>query len=253
MKILIPNAKELNTNLDSHPFQPLSVASQEVVGALASLTVADLARFYKLKEERAQLEADRWERIQRGQAKTYPAWQLYDGLMYRYMKRQELSPSEEAYLSQHARIATGLYGLISPFDLISPHRLDFQGHLTVGGQSLKQFWRTAYDEAIGEDPLVLSLLSSEFEQVFSPKLQKRMIRLLFVEERGGQLKIHSTISKKGRGRCLSLMAQHQIESLDALKEIAVDGFHYRADQSSPDQLVYVKVIEEKNRKKTHSF
>ncbi|MBF0818498.1 peroxide stress protein YaaA [Streptococcus acidominimus] len=240
MKILLPNAKELNTNLENHPFTPLSEKSQTILAALRQLSVADLATFYKLREDKAELEADRWYRMAHQQAKSYPAWNLYDGLMYRYMKRRDLSQAEQDYLTQHVLIATGFYGLITPFTLISPHRLDFQGQLKIEGQSLKQFWRSQYDEQVADEELILSLASSEFEQVFSPTIQKRMAQLVFMEDQEGQLKIHSTISKKGRGRLVSLMAEENVQSLDELRQLTFDGFAYRADLSEDKKLVFVR-------------
>lgn len=244
MKILIPNAKELNTNLEAHPFQGLSAASQAVLAQLRTLSEEELADFYQIKLEKAQLESDRWYRIAHQQAKTYPAWQLYDGLMYRYMKRRDLSETEKNYLANHAYIATGFYGLINVFDLISPHRLDFQGSLKVAGQSLKQFWRSQYDSLVEHDELIVSFLSSEFEAVFSPNIQQRMVKLIFMEEKAGKRKIHSTISKKGRGRFLSLMAEKNVQTVADLILLSADGFVYREDLSEEKQLVFVRQVEE---------
>ncbi|MGT2950652.1 hypothetical protein BU202_05805 [Streptococcus cuniculi] len=240
MKIILPNAKELNTNLENHPFAPLSEKSRAVLEALGQMSVADLAAFYKLKEDKAELEADRWYRIAHQQAKSYPAWTLYDGLMYRYMKRRDLTDAEQVYLERHVLIATGFYGLISPFTLISPHRLDFQGQLKVKGQSLKQFWRAQYDEELADEDLIISLASSEFEQVFSPAIQKHMVQIIFMEDKKGQLKIHSTISKKGRGRLVSLMAEQDVQTLDKLRQLTFDGFAYRADLSEERKIVFVR-------------
>lgn len=243
MKILLPNAKEMNTNLESQPFRKLSLSSQHVLAPLLELSEADLAQFYKINPEKAQLEWDRWRRIEAGQAKTYPAWQLYDGLMYRYMKRRDLSQAEADYLRNSAFIATGFYGLISVFDLISPHRLDFQGNLRVEGQSLKQFWRPQYDQIVAGDELIVSLLSSEFEQVFSPAIQAKMVKLVFMEEKKEVRKIHSTISKKGRGRFLSLMAEQEVKTLAQLKQLTADGFVYREDLSQEKELVFVRKVD----------
>lgn len=240
MKILLPNAKELNTNLENAPFAPLSEKSRAVLEALCHLSVSELAAFYKLKEDKAELEADRWYRILHQQAKSYPAWTLYDGLMYRYMKRRDLSQTEQDYLAGHVLIATGFYGLIAPFTLISPHRLDFQGQLKVEGKSLKQFWRDQYDEQLAGEDLIISLASSEFEQVFSPSLQKRMVQIIFMEDKEGQLKVHSTISKKGRGRLVSLMAEKNVQTLDEIRQLTFNGFGYRADLSEDTQLIFVR-------------
>lgn len=240
MKIILPNAKELNTNLENYPFAPLSDKSQAVLEALRQLSVAELAAFYKLKEDKAELEVDRWYRMAHQQAKSYPAWTLYDGLMYRYMKRRDLSEAEQDYLNQHVLIATAFYGLISPFTLISPHRLDFQGQIKVEGHSLKQFWRVQYDEQLADEDLIISLASSEFEQVFSPAIQKRMVQVVFMEDKAGELKIHSTISKKGRGRLVSLMAEKNVQTLAEMRQLTFDGFAYRADLSEETKLIFVR-------------
>lgn len=240
MKILLPNAKELNTTEQSQPWQPLNLESQEVLASLLDLSLSDLASYYKLKEDRATLEYDRFQRIKNQQAKTYPALLLYDGLMYRYMKRRDLSQQERQYWQDHVRIATGLYGLIQPFDLISPHRLDFQGKLTVAGKSLKQYWRKAYDQELAGEETILSLLSSEFEQVFSPKVQAKMVRLVFMEQQAGTYKVHSTISKKGRGRLVSLLAEENIQDIETIKQLTFDGFSYLPDQSTVQKLVFVR-------------
>ncbi len=41
-----------------------------------------------------------------GSAKTYPALELFDGLMYRSIERQALSEKEQAYLQEHLLITT---------------------------------------------------------------------------------------------------------------------------------------------------
>ncbi|HFU4501137.1 TPA: peroxide stress protein YaaA [Streptococcus suis] len=243
MKIIIPNAKELNTNLDNHAFQPLTETSKPVLAAIGQYSLEDLASFYKLSEDRAQLELDRWQRLEKGQAKSYPAWQLYDGLMYRYMTRRDLSAEESTYLKNHVRLATALYGLISPFELVSPHRLDFQGNLKIGKQSLKQYWRPHYDAEVADEDVLLSLASSEFEQVFSPKVQEKLVKVIFKEEKHGKLKVHSTISKKGRGRMLSWLAKHAIQDIEDIKGFDVDGYSYYPEQSLGKQLVFIRNTE----------
>ncbi len=67
MKIIIPNAKE-NTNLENASFYPLSDRSKQVLDAISQFDVKD-GCLYKLNEEKAELEADRWHRIRTGQAK----------------------------------------------------------------------------------------------------------------------------------------------------------------------------------------
>lgn len=240
MKILIPNAKELHTNQDAFPSQNLTPMSQTVLKTIREYAVDDLANFYKINSNKADQEWLRWKRFADGEAKTYHAWLLYDGLMYRYMKRTQVTEAERHYLDNHLRIATAFYGLIKPTDLIAPHRLDFQGNLKIGKTSLKQFWRKDYDKVVQDDDLIISLLSSEFEQVFSPDIRKRMIKIIFMENRAGKLKIHSTISKKGRGHLVSLMAKKQIERLEDIKTLAFDGFSFSLEHSDDKTITFIR-------------
>lgn len=240
MKILLSNAKELNTLLEPSHAQALGPVSKQIVERLSHFSVEELASFYKINLSKVELEKQRWKNIQTGQAKTYPAWLLYDGLMYRYMERTDLTTFQENYLASHVRIATGLYGLISPLTLISPHRLDFQGPLKIDGKSLKQVWRYQYDSEVAEDSHILSLASSEFEQVFSPEVQNKLVRVLFMEEKDGKVKTHSTISKKGRGRMLSWLVKHQVKDIQQIQNFERDGYRYIAEKSSENSLVFIR-------------
>ena len=108
------------------------------------------------------------------------------------------------------------------------------------GKSLKAFWKEDYDQAVEGEKQILSLLSSEFEQVFSKAIRERMIRIKFMENRGGTLKIHSTISKKARGAMVTAMMKEEIIHLEDLKSLEVAGFSYREDLSQEKEWVFVK-------------
>ena len=138
---------------------------------------------------------------------------LYDGLMYRQFKPVLKSDKARAFASQHVLIATALYGLIAANAPIAPHRLDFMKSLKVNGKPLKAYWKAQYDTSISanQDEVLVSLLSSEFEQVFSPSLRRLFLRVQFLEEVDGRLKRHSTISKKGRGQLLAYCIEHQVQ------------------------------------------
>ena len=175
-----------------------------------------------------------------GSAKSYPALELFDGLMYRSMERKNLSDKEQTYLSEHLLITTALFGVIPAYEGIAPHRLDFMMKLKPAGQSLKTIWKESYDQAVVEEDQILSLLSSEFELVFSKAIRERMIQIKFMENRGGKLKIHSTISKKARGAMVTAMMKQEINQLEDLKKLEVVGFSYRQDLSQEKEWVFVK-------------
>ena len=240
MKILIPTAKEMNTEIPRLEAKPLRPESQAVVDELAIYSAQELESFYKISAEKAQEEYDHIQALKNETATNYPALHLFDGLMYRNIKRDNLTKKEQNYLEKHLMITSALYGVIPAFGPIAPHRLDFLMKLKVAGKSLKSHWQSAYEESLNGEELIFSLLSSEFETVFSKEVREKMVTFKFMEERDGKLKIHSTISKKARGAFLTALMEGQITSVEEIKKLSFAGFHYREDLSSDKELAFVK-------------
>ena len=240
MKLLIPTAKEMNLDTLEKTGNPVSNETQEVIDALASLSLEELASLYKISIERASEEDQRIQALKSGTAKTYPALRLFDGLMYRNIRRTDWTKEEEAYVQEHLLITSALYGVIPALVAIAPHRLDFLMKLKVQGKSSKTFWKAFYDKALQDEDLVISLLSSEFETVFSKEIQDRMVTFKFLEEKNGQLKVHSTISKKARGAFVTALLEKQLTTVEDMKQITFNGFAYQSELSTEKQLVFVK-------------
>lgn len=240
MKLLIPTAKEMNLDTPEKTGHPVSNETQVVIDALAALSLEGLASLYKISEERASEEEQRIQALKSGKAKTYPALNLFDGLMYRNIRRTDWTEAEAAYVQDHLLITSALYGVIPALTPIAPHRLDFLMKFKIQGKSLKTFWKAVYDQVLQEEELIISLLSSEFETVFSKEIQDRMVTFKFLEEKNSQLKVHSTISKKARGAFVTTLLEKQITKVEEMKRLSFNGFTYQADLSTDKQLVFVK-------------
>lgn len=239
MKILIPTAKELNKKTESFELLNHSDKSAEIVNVLAKLSVEDLAKVYKIKEEKATEEFSRWQAIKNKTANSYKALELFNGLMYRNIARDSFNEADKKYVEENVFITTSLYGVIGAYDLIQEHRLDFLQNIKVENQSLKNFWREDYDKSIEGEELVVSLLSSEFEEVFSKEQRDRFIRLSFMEEKDGVLKVHSTISKKARGKFLTELVKNKVSSVEEMKKIQFDDFKFSAENSDGRTLAFI--------------
>ena len=166
MKILIPTAKELNKKATPQESFELSEKSNEIVAEFAKFRAQDLAKVYKIKEDKAIEEFSRWQDIKNNTAKSYRALDLFNGLMYRNIDCDNFDKADIKYVKESVFITTSLYGVIGAHDLIHEHRLDFLQNVKISGESLKNFWRASYDESIEDEDFVVSLLSSEFEEVF---------------------------------------------------------------------------------------
>lgn len=239
MKILIPTAKELNKKAAPQEALELSEKSNEIVAEFANFSAQDLAKVYKIKEDKASEEFARWQDIKNNTAKSYKALELFNGLMYRNIDHDNFDEADKKYIEKNVFITTSLYGVIGAYDLIQEHRLDFLQNVKISGESLKNFWRTSYDESVKDEDIVVSLLSSEFEEVFSKNQKEKFIKVSFMEEKEGKLKVHSTISKKARGKFLTELVKNKISSIEEMKKIKFDGFEFSKEHSEEKVLAFI--------------
>ena len=240
MKILIPTAKEMNENQRSLGRSHLTPKSKIIIEELLKHSAKELEKLYKISPQMAEIEHQRIQNLSKNEAETYPALHLFDGLMYRNIKRKDWTSEESSYIQEHLLLTSSLYGVIPALSPIAPHRLDFLVGLKPNGQTLKKFWREEYTKTVADEEMLLSLLSSEFEDVFDKSVREKMLRFKFLEEKSGKLKSHSTISKKARGQFLTALMEAQVDHLEQIKQLSFAGFDYRADLSNDKEFVFVK-------------
>ena len=94
IRFLIPTAKEMKASKEVSS-QKLSEKSAAILTEMAKLSTDELSTAYKIKPEQAEKEKQRWAAILSGEAKSYPAVELFNGLMYRHIKRSDLSTCEK--------------------------------------------------------------------------------------------------------------------------------------------------------------
>ena len=239
MKILIPTAKELNSKAEKVTGEKLSKKTKSIINEFSSKTIDELKSIYKIKDDKAKEEYGRWAKLTKKDVDSYPALELFNGLMYRNIARQSFNEDDSKYISDNVFITSALYGVINAYNPISKHRLDFLQKCKIGDESLKNFWREDYDKAIETDDFIISLLSSEFEEVFSPASRDKFIKINFMEDKDGVLKTHSTISKKARGKFLTELIKGKVTDIEQIKNIEFDNFKYIEEQSSEKLLVFI--------------
>ena len=239
MKILIPTAKELNKKAQEANEELLGEKTKSIIDEFADKNPEELAKIYKIKEDKAKEEYVRWQNLANHSAKSYKALELFNGLMYRNISRDDFNDEDKDYIKKNVYITTALYGVINAYEAIHEHRLDFLQNVKIKDSSLKNFWREDYDKNVEKDEVIISLLSSEFEEVFSKTIRNKFIKITFMEEKNGDLKIHSTISKKARGKFLSEAIKRKITNIRELETIKFDGFEYKSELSTENNLVFV--------------
>ena len=228
----------MNTDLPSIEAIPLKPESQAVLDALALYSASQLESFYKVSAEKAAEEFQNIQALKRQTAQHYPALKLLMGLCTATL-RDKLTEAEQDYLENHVFITSAFVRCCSSLVTHGSSPFGFLMKLKVAGKALKSHWKAVYDEALKKEEVIFSLLSSEFETVFSKEIRAKMVTFKFMEDRGGQLKIHSTISKKARGAFLTALIENQVQTVGEARRLNFAGFVYREDLSQPQGLVFL--------------
>ncbi len=246
MHILISPAKKMAADTDSLPCEALPQflpEAEQLHAALAALSPAQLQALWQCSDALARSSLTQLRGMDLHRRLT-PAILAYDGIQYRTMAPGVFTWDEFDYLRAHLRILSGLYGLLRPFDGVTPYRLEMQAKLAAGGAAdLYAFWGARLAAQLcAETDCLLNLASKEYSRAVEPHLQPgvRFVTVRFCERAGEKLVEKATLCKMARGRMVRWMAENSVETPEELPAFAESGWRYSAADSAPDTLVFLR-------------
>ena len=173
-----------------------------------------------------------------------PAIMSYEGIQYQYMGAGVLDDDAYAYLQEHLRILSGLYGVLRPFDGVTPYRLEMQAKLAVdGAPDLYAFWDASiYDAVMDEDRTVVNLASVEYSKCVSAHIREgdSLLKVVFGELVDGKVMQKGTLAKMARGEMVRFMAENRVEDPEDLKGFTGLGYRFAPELSSNREYVFLK-------------
>ncbi|HCN45106.1 MAG TPA: peroxide stress protein YaaA [Pseudomonas sp.] len=224
--------------------------SQELIVQLRDLSPAQISELMHLSDKLAGLNAARFGSWTPDftPANAKQALLAFKGDVYTGLDAESLKEDDFSYAQDHLRMLSGLYGLLRPLDLMQPYRLEMGTKLAnARGKDLYAFWGTRISEWLNQalaeqgDDLLLNLASNEyFSAVKRSALNARVINTEFRDQKNGQYKIISFYAKKARGLMSRFVIQERINDPERLKQFDVQGYYYSAEQSKPDNLVFLR-------------
>ena len=147
------------------------------------------------------------------------------------------------YLREHLRILSGFYGLLRPFDGVTPYRLEMQAKLAVGGcRDLYRFWGDRLARQLAsETDFVLNLASKEYSKAVEPHLpgNVRFLTCTFGEWKDGKVMEKGTQCKMARGQMVRWMAENKIEDPEDLQAFDQLGYRFHEELSAENQYVFL--------------
>lgn len=246
MKIIISPAKKMREDLDGFAPEGLPVflpRAERLLEALRALSPRELQALWKCNDAIAALNVERLERMDLRRNLT-PAVLAYEGIQYRYLAPGVLETGDLDYLRDHLRILSGFYGLLAPFDGVTPYRLEMGARLAADGcPDLYAFWGDALARALAEGTdLVLNLASREYSRAVAPHLPPavKLLTCVFGEESNGKIVEKGTLCKMARGEMVRWLAQNRVERPEDVRRFEALGYRYAPEYSTETQLVFVK-------------
>ena len=173
----------------------------------------------------------------------YRAVEIFDGEVYRGLAVDSLSDQENAILNSRLRILSGLFGLLSPNDLVSPYRLEMKTKLRVKkADQLYRFWGNKIANQLSQDTeYLINLASDEYSKVVVPYWDKtKIITPVFMEENEGKPKVVMMYAKNARGKMARFIVKNDIQNLADLRGFDEDGYVFKSSLSSETQYVFMR-------------
>jgi cytoplasmic iron level regulating protein YaaA (DUF328/UPF0246 family) len=252
MKIVISPAKSLNyekevpTTFFSEA-QYLKEASN-IQKVLKKKTPKDLMQLMDISENLAALN---WQRNQQWQTPFTPdnsrqAIYAFDGDVYTGLDVYSLPLEKNELLQNQLRILSGLYGLLKPFDLIQPYRLEMGTSIAVGtSKNLYEYWKKTITKSLNDElkegELFINLASNEYFSAIDVKaLKVPVITPDFKDYKEGKLKMISFFAKKARGMMARYILDTNAQTIEDIKGFNYEGYAFDASLSKANKLVFTR-------------
>lgn len=216
--------------------------AEELVDYLRTVSPEQLAQVMKISADlaaRTQEQYAQWSARPESQA---PAAATFVGDIYSGLRVDSFAAADRAYADRHLRILSGLYGILAPFDGISPYRLEMGYRLPPGRYaSLYRFWGAALAERLPESGAIVNLAANEYSKTVTPYVALNRVvtpKFLTVDPRSGQPKFVVVHAKIARGAFARWLVTERVpaESVGEFREI---GYRYDESLSTPAEPTFV--------------
>jgi cytoplasmic iron level regulating protein YaaA (DUF328/UPF0246 family) len=254
MKILLSPAKNIREEIPINYDYSIPVfenEAQQIIDELKKLTVDEIITLMSISTDLAQLNQSRyknWSKANSIKKENYlPAIWAFSGEVYRGFKINSLKEKKINDVQNCVRILSGLYGILKPFDIISPYRLEM-GTKFIPNSSCKnlyEFWsEKVTDSLLNEldtDEPIFNLASAEYSKVVNFKrIKSPIITPVFKEFKAGKYKVVMMYAKNARGKMARYISENSNCHFEKFKLYNLDGYSFDDKLSSEKQWVFVR-------------
>lgn len=227
-----------------------SKESKQLVRLLKKYKAEEIEKLMNVSHKIAMLNYDRYAqwKFPFNELETRQAIFAFKGEVYNGLDAYSLNQEDVDFAQDHLRILSGLYGVLRPFDMILPYRLEmgtkietdkFKGLYEFWGEKIFKNLQKAIDES-GTKVLVNLASAEYFKAANLKKMKADIITPSFKEARDDGYKMITIFAKKARGLMSRFIIQNQIENAEDLKHFDLEGYFYNDELSKENEYIFTR-------------
>lgn len=257
MKIILSPAKSLNEEVQFDASNVTEIAfpdeTARLIKKMRQLSKGKIEKLMSISKDLAALNYDRFQNFQSDftPKNSKPAAYLFSGAAYQGLDFTTLSPADQEEGQKRLRILSGLYGLLRPFDLIQPYRLEMGTAFKVTPKitNLYKFWEDKIQKKIEAElkeegsKLLVNVASSEYFKAARLDKMKgiEIITPVFKDmNKNGDYKVNMQFAKLSRGRMTRFIIENKIEKAEDLKAFDAEGYYFSPQNSTTEEFVFLR-------------
>ncbi len=218
--------------------------AEELIEYLRGLSPPQLAKIMTISAELATKTSEQYAAWTTEGSRQSPAVETFVGDIYSGLRVDSFSSADRAFADRHVRVLSGLYGILRPFDGISPYRLEMGYRLPPGPYaSLYRFWGTAIADQLPAEAEIVNLAAGEYSKTVTEYVDPQRVmtpKFLTVDPKTKQPKFIVVHAKIARGAFARWLVTGRVTTPGAaVEKFSEIGYAYDDRLSTPTEPVFV--------------
>jgi cytoplasmic iron level regulating protein YaaA (DUF328/UPF0246 family) len=218
--------------------------AEQLIAYLRTLPREQLARIMNISGDLAAKTQEQYAHWSTRADRQTPAAATFVGDIYSGLQVDSFTAADRRYADAHLRILSGLYGVLRPFDGVSPYRLEMGYRLPPGRYaSLYRFWGTSIAEQLPTSGRIVNLAANEYSRTVLPHVDAGRVvtpKFLTIDPASKQPKfvvVHAKIARGAFARWL--ITTRVADTAEALGDFRDIGYRYDKALSTPGEPTFV--------------
>ncbi len=253
MKVILSPAKKLNFSKEELPIAHteifFSAEAEKLIQKLKKLNPESIAKLMNLSPALAELNHNRYQNwsLPFDINETKAAAFAFDGEVYSGLNIRDYSAKNLAYAQDNLVILSGLYGILKPFDLIMPYRLEMGTKLEISpkAKNLYQYWdkklANQINKVLKKDEILVNLASEEYAKVLKlNSFLNPVVTPIFKENSPNGPKVVMVYAKQARGLMASFILKNEIKTKEELCSFTSANYTFNEAMSTKTELLFLR-------------